>query len=113
MKLSLIFCFTASALLASTGCNQEVAATVNCKVGEGGAVNCTIAQTKGTAEIEVCWDFKVTCESGATLETSKACGTVKDGQTTSTTIPADNITVTGTCDKVKNAEVTNMSWSAK
>lgn len=114
MKLVIALAFTVSALAATTGCKgEEFSATVNCKVVEGGSVDCSIAQTQGKSEIEVCWEFKVACDSGATLEAPKTCARVKDGQTSSATIAAEKLTITGTCDKVKDAEVKNIAWSAK
>jgi hypothetical protein len=91
------------------GCKQEVAARINCKVIDGPAAECTVTQTKGNAEFEACWDFKVTCENNATLEAAKTCAKVKDGGTTNTTIPSDKIKISGPCDAVKTAVVDNMT----
>jgi hypothetical protein len=100
----------AMSFLALTGCKQEqVTANVNCEVKAGPTVDCTIAETKGTAEVEICWGFKVTCANGATLEGTRTCAKVKDGQTANATIPTDKITSTGSCEGEKTAAVTNLT----
>ncbi len=93
----------------ATGCRQEVAASVVCKVAEGPIAECSITQTKGSAEFEVCWDFKVTCQNNATLEAAKTCAKVGDGKTVSATTPTDKIKISGPCDTVKTAVVNNMT----
>lgn len=105
MKLFLLF----GLAIAATGCKQEVAASVQCKVVEGPAAECTVTQTKGDAEFEVCWDFKVTCQNNATLQAAKTCAKVGDGGTTMATTPKDKIAISGPCDTVKDAVVTNMT----
>jgi len=100
----------AIALVASTGCQkQQVLANVDCEVKAGPTVDCTIAETKGTAEVEVCWEFKVTCANGATLDAARTCAKVKDGQTSTATIPTDKIKVAGSCEGEKSASVTNLT----
>src|SRR5215468_3795063 len=79
------------------GCKEKVLAKVNCEVVEGPAVDCTVTETEGKTEIEVCWDFGVRCESGATLDAPRACVTVRDGETEKKNIPMDKIKVTGRC----------------
>ncbi len=101
------------ALAGASACKgTEVSAHVNCKVNEDTSVACTIEQTKGKAEIEVCWDFKVTCKNGATLEALGTCGNVKDGQTTELTIGADKVKMEGTCDSEPKAVIDNTKWKA-
>ncbi len=111
-RMRILFACAVAALLANTGCGKDVSATINCKVTETTAVDCTVEQTKGTDAIEACWEFNVTCENGATLKTGRTCATVADGKTTSVTIPPDKVTIEGTCDKVKEAEIANKSWKA-
>lgn len=107
-------CVAVVLAVCAAGCKgQEVAATVTCEVTKAGTVDCSVQQTKGTAAIEVCWNFNVTCANGATLEAARSCGVVKDGQTTTTTIPADKLTIQGNCEGDMKAEVANMSWEAK
>lgn len=96
-------------VLATSGCKKEVSALVNCEVTSGPAVECAVKQTKGTAKVEVCWDFRVTCASGATLEAERTCVNVKDGGATNVTIPAEKIKVTGACDGDKSAAIGNMT----
>ena len=96
------------AIIVSTGCKQATA-NVNCEVKAGPTVDCTIAETKGTADVEICWEFKVTCANGATLEGARTCAKVKDGQTSNATIPTDKIKQTGACEGAKTAAVTNLT----
>jgi hypothetical protein len=99
----------ATLVLASAACKQEVAASVVCKALDGPSAECTVTQTKGTAEFETCWEFKITCENNATLEAAKTCATVKDGNTVTAKTPPEKMKMTGTCDKVKTAVVGNMT----
>ena len=98
--------------LAAISCKQEVAASVVCKVVEGPAADCTVTQTKGDAELEVCWDFKVTCQNSATLD-AHGCAKVKDKGTVTHTIPGDKLKISGPCDTVKEATVSNMTIDGK
>lgn len=82
---------------------QQVHAKVNCEVVAGPAAECSVQQDVGTAEAEVCWDFKVTCESGATLTAPHTCLHVANGSTAKTTIPTDQLTMSGTCTGEKRA----------
>jgi hypothetical protein len=100
----------AIAFVAITGCKQEqVSTNVNCEVKSGPTVDCTIAETKGTADVEICWEFKVTCANGATLEAARTCAKVKDGQTSNATIPTEKIKSAGSCEGEKTAAVTNLT----
>ncbi len=100
-------------VLAGAGCGEKVAANVSCEVKKGPSVECSVKQTQGKSAIEVCWDFKASCANGATLQAARACAVVKDGGSASTTIPADKITITGSCQGQVTAEVANMKWKAK
>lgn len=100
-------------VLALAGCKEQVLAQVNCEVKAGPVVECTIAQTKGTAEVEVCWDFKVACDSGATLDAARTCAKVSGGKTSNATIPADKLKMTGSCTGEKKATITNMTLNGQ
>ena len=95
-------------LAATTACKEQVEATVQCKVNEGPVVDCDITQTKGKAEVEVCWDFNVKCANDATLTANRTCGSVKDGETTPVNIPSDKIKLEGQCQGETTAEVVNI-----
>lgn len=101
------------AFAASSGCKTQVAATVECKVSDGPKVECSILQTKGKAEIEVCWDFNVACANGSTLNATNHCGIVKDGGTKSVTIATSELVIEGNCEGDTTAEVVNVKLKAK
>ena len=108
------FCAVAFLVFAGFGCKgEQLAGTVNCKVTQGPAVECTVQQTQGKSALEVCWDFKASCPNGATLQAERTCAVVKDGGSTSTTIPTDKITLEGQCQGKVSAEVANIKWKAK
>jgi hypothetical protein len=112
MKQLVVLCVGFGLALSAAACKQEVAANVVCKVVEGPAADCTITQTKGDAEMEVCWDFKVTCQNNSTLE-AHGCAKVKDKGTVPLTIPVDKLKISGPCDTVKEATVSNMTIDGK
>lgn len=99
--------------LAAVSCKQEVAASVYCTVVEGDAAECTVTRTKGDADFEVCWDFKVVCQNNATLEAPTACAKVHGNGETKQTTPKDKLSIRGECDVVKEASVTNMTIDGK
>jgi len=102
-KFALLLC------LFATACKREIVlAHVNCVTKEDRTVSCTVQQTKGKSEMDVCWDFNVKCANAATL-TAHGCATVKDGGTVTMTIPAEKVTINGTCDADPKAEVVNMT----
>jgi hypothetical protein len=96
-------------LVLLAGCREKVLAKVHCEVVQGPAVDCTIAQAEGTSEVEVCWDFGVRCDSGASLEAARTCTKVHDGETTKTTIPTPKIKITGACNGNKVGTLTNVT----
>ena len=100
-----------------TGCSQErVGVNVACEVKKGPVVECVVAQTKGTAEVEACWDFKVTCAVSGAIEAPRTCAKIKGGETTTVTIPTDKIKVSATCEGKQeqgNANLTINGESAK
>lgn len=100
--------------LVAFGCKgEEVRANVNCKVTPIATVKCIVEQSKGTSEVEVCWDFSVACASGATLKAERTCTKVKDGSTESVTVPKENITIEGTCEGDLTAELVNLTLNGK
>jgi len=101
-------------VLTLTGCkHEEVAALVNCQVKEGPAVECALKQTKGTSEMDVCFDFSVTCKNGATLEVEHVCQKLKNRGARNVTVPDDKIKISGACEGDANGAVTNMTINGK
>ena len=73
---------TCALALAAVGCGKKkLGARVNGEVPAKEAAECTITQTQGTDEIEVCWDFTLECSNGEKVTAPHACHTVKDGGT--------------------------------
>jgi hypothetical protein len=89
---------------------NEFSAHVDCKVKEAGTLDCAITETQGTAEVDVCWESKIVCESGAKLGAARPCARVKNGGTTNVTIPADKIKITGECRGAKTGSVENLTY---
>ena len=100
-------------LLVLAACGEQVEAKVNCEVTTEGTVKCDAQQTKGKTAMEVCWDFGVTCDNGATLKAERTCTTVEDGGSNSVIIPTDKIKIEGSCEGEMKAELANMEWKAK
>lgn len=99
-----------SALVAFAGCKREtVKVEVLCATVEGPAVNCDVKQTEGKSEIEVCWDFSVTCNNGTKVDAPRSCTKVKDGGTTNYVIPGDKLVGAEKCDGGPKATVTNLT----
>jgi hypothetical protein len=96
------------------GCSEQVNVTVNCVTTAAPAVECEVTQTKGKAEVEVCWDFTATCENGVVVKTH-ACQKVKDGGSAKTTIPADKLPDVDKCagSKPPVAKVDNLTLNGK
>lgn len=105
----------ALALLLFAGCGEKVNVSVNCITTAAPAVECTVEQTKGKSEVEVCWDFKATCANGAVVTAERTCQRVKDGGTMKTTIPADKLDGVDKCagDKPPVAVMDNMTIDGK
>ena len=100
----------AGALLALAGCKgEQVKVEVLCETVQGPAVNCDVKQTEGKSEIEVCWDFSVTCTNGTKVDAPRSCAKVKDGGTTKYVIPGDKLVGAEKCDGGPKATVTNMT----
>ncbi len=84
-------------LLATFACNEQINVAVNCVTTAVPAVECEVKQTKGTADVDVCWDFSVTCGNGAVVTAARTCQKVKMGMTEKTVIPADKLTGVDKC----------------
>ncbi len=109
MRISL----TVIAALAIAGCTERVHVTVNCETVQGPAVNCDVKQVEGKSEVEVCWDFSVTCKNGTTITPPRSCTKVKDGGTTRYVIEKDKLANAEKCDSEPRAKVTNLTMNGK
>ncbi|HEY5952385.1 MAG TPA: hypothetical protein VIV40_43100, partial [Kofleriaceae bacterium] len=108
----------AAALLVAllAGCKgEEVFVHVDCVTTAAPAIECEVKQTKGKSEVEVCWDFSVTCGNGAVVKAPNTCQKVKDGGTVKTTISADKLDGIDQCggDKPPTGSLTNMTINGK
>jgi hypothetical protein len=97
------------------GCGEDVSAHVDCITTAAPAVECDVKQTKGKSEIDVCWDFNVTCANGAVVKAARTCQKVKDGGSAKVTIPADKLDGVDKCggDKPPTGALTNMTINGK
>jgi hypothetical protein len=97
------------------GCSEEVYVQVNCETVADPAVVCTAKQTKGKAEVEVCWDFIATCGNGTKVEAERACAKVKDGGTVTHRTEAPKLKNVDKCagNAAPTAIVTNMTINGK
>ncbi|MDQ3367778.1 MAG: hypothetical protein M3680_20330 [Myxococcota bacterium] len=102
-------------LVLFAGCGEAVSAHVNCVTTAAPAVECDVQQTKGTSEIEVCWDFAITCANGAVVKAANTCQKVKDGGTTKVTIPADRLDGVDKCggDQPPTGTLANLTINGK
>ena len=80
-----------------TGCSEEVSVHVACKTTAAPAVECDVVQKIGKSEVDVCWDFAVTCANGGQVKAERTCQKVKDGGTAKAVIPAEKLTGIATC----------------
>lgn len=81
----------------AAGCSEDVSVNVACKTTAAPAVECDVAQRAGKSEVEVCWDFAVTCANGAEVKAERTCQKVKDGATVKAVIPADKLSGIDKC----------------
>jgi hypothetical protein len=95
------------------GCGENVDANVHCVTAAGPVANCDVTETKGHAEIDVCWDFTVTCNNGTKIEARKNCAKVKGGATVKHVIPGDKLKGAAKCDSNPVATVTNLTINGK
>jgi hypothetical protein len=110
MRIALLLFLVACDVKVTTPVNVDV----NCEAKSEG-VDCTAKQTIGTSEAEACWEFVITCETG-TVRTPKMCAKVKDGGTTTATMPRDKLIGADTCkgDRTKTtAKVENFTIDGK
>jgi hypothetical protein len=99
-------------VVALAGC-ESVKVSVDCVTVAGPAVNCDVKQTEGKSEVEVCWDFAVTCDNGTKVTAPRSCAKVKDGGTTHLVIPGDKLTDADKCDSGPKATVSNLTLNGK
>jgi hypothetical protein len=96
------------------GCQGEsVNAHVHCLTAAGPVANCEVTETEGKSEIEVCWDFTVTCKNGTKVEAPKNCAKVHGGGTTKYTIPGNKLKGAEKCDSNPVANVSNLTINGK
>jgi len=104
------------ALVGSTslvGCSEQVNVTVQCVTTAEPGVECDLAQVKGKSEVEVCWDFSVTCANGTKIDAPRSCAKVRNGGTTKYKIPGDKLANVDKCDGEPKASVTNLTLNGE
>jgi len=95
------------------GCSENVKAHVDCVTAVGPVANCDVVETEGKSEVEVCWDFTVTCKNGTKIEAKANCAKVSGGGTTKHVIPGDKLKGSEKCDGSPVAAVTNLTLNGK
>jgi hypothetical protein len=100
--------FVMLVVIASAGC-EKVESSVHCEIKQGPNVECIVKQTKGKAEIEVCWNYKAECANKSTLSAPKMCAKVKDGGSATTTASGDKLTISGPCEGEVTGAVTDLT----
>jgi hypothetical protein len=80
-----------------TGCSEDVSVHIACKTTAAPAVECELVQNAGKSEVDVCWDFAVTCANGGEVKAERTCQKIKDGGTAKVVIPADKLTGIDKC----------------
>ena len=111
--------FTAAAVVAlftaAPACSKkQVGGSVNCEVQSREAVVCEVSETKGTDEIEVCWDFQIECGNGTIMNAPRSCQKVKDGGTEKMNIPTAQMTNVDKCGgPAPKATVSNLTINGK
>ncbi len=78
-------------------CDEMVAVDVKCGTNWAPAVECEVSETIGKREVEVCWDFAVTCANGNRVTAERTCQKLGRGDTVKTVIPAAKLTGHGRC----------------
>ena len=96
------------------GC-ESVKVNVNCVTTQESAVECTVQQTQGKAEVEACWDFTVTCPNGTVVKAPRTCQKVSGGGTQKSTVPADKLTNLDKCGGTgeSKAALSNLTLDGK
>lgn len=99
----------------AAGCGEEVSVNVTCKTTAVPSVDCDVTERVGKSEVEVCWDFAVTCANGGVVTAERTCQKVKDGGTAKTVIAADKLTGLDKCggEGPPTGTVTNMTLNGK
>jgi hypothetical protein len=95
-----------------SGC-ESIKVSVNCETVAGPEVDCELKQVEGKKEVEVCWDFSVTCNNGTTVTPPRSCAKVKDGATTKYVIAKDKLKDAEKCDGGPKAKVANLTIDGK
>src|SRR5688572_30760996 len=95
------------------GCKEDVHVKINCVTKAGPAVDCTVEQDKGKSEIDVCWDFSATCPDNIEVKAERTCTKIKDGGTTTVTIPAEKLSNVDQCKGTPTAKISNMTINGK
>ena len=95
------------------GCAEDVTVNIDCKSTAAPAVECDVAQRAGKTEVDVCWDFAVTCANGAEVKAERTCQKVKDGGTAKVVIPVEKLTGLDKCggEGTPVAKVTNTTMN--
>jgi hypothetical protein len=110
MKLALLVGLVA-------GCSEAVHVTVNCKTTADPAVECELKQTAGKSEVDVCWDFQITCGNGAVVKAPHSCQKVKDGGTATAKIPGSALVGFDKCEAgpggAPKPEISNITLNGK
>lgn len=115
LALGLLGAFGGCKAKVSLGGGETVGIDVECETVAGPAVDCTIAETKGAADVEVCWDFVATCPNGTVVTAPRSCAKVKDGGRTPYRIPGDQLTNVAQCtgEGETRAAVANITVDGK
>lgn len=97
------------------GCSEQVSVNVNCKSTAAPAVECDVVQSAGKSEVDVCWDFSVTCGNGGEVKAERTCHKIKDGGAAKVVIPADKLTGLDKCggEGAPVGKVANMTINDK
>ena len=97
-------------LLLVAACKKEnVHVKVNCLTKAGPTVECTIEQDKGKSEVDVCWDFIATCADNIEVKAERTCTKVKDGGTSTVTIPTEKLANVDKCQGTPTAKIANLT----
>ena len=103
----------AGGLLAA--CSEDVSVHVACVTTAAPAVECDLEERVGKLEVEVCWDFGVTCANGAEVKAERTCHKIKDGAKAKVTIPGEKLTGLDKCggEGAPKAQVTNITLNGR
>ena len=101
--------------LLAAGCSGDVSVHVACVSTAAPAVECEVEERVGKLEVEVCWDFAITCANGGVVKAERTCQKVKDGGKARVVIPVEKLTGFDTCggEGAPRAEVTNITLNGK